>query len=146
MQVSTIAPSAGQDHAQERALWQSPEPLQLQGLEYDMYHHFVTVVSAWIDVFDPLRHFATLVPRLALHNEGLMKAILALGAHHLALRAAEGSCEVKVFKHAAVQYYSETLHFLQSTMRYTSYKNSQELLATTLIISAYEMLDGAGKG
>ena len=31
-------------------------------------------------------------------------------------------------------------------MRYTSYKNSQELLATTVIVSMYEMLDDAGKG
>ena len=120
--------------------------MQLQGLEYDMYHHFVTTVSAWIDIFDPSQHFATLVPRLALHNEGLMKAILAMGARHMAANAADGSTEIKVFKHAAVQYYSETLQYLQTAMRYASYKNSPELLATTLIISTYEMLDGAGAG
>ena len=31
-------------------------------------------------------------------------------------------------------------------MRYTSYKNSLELLATVLVVSTYEMIDGAGKG
>lgn len=146
MQLSTIAPCPSHQATEEREAWQAQSAMRLQGLEYDMYHHFVTTVSAWIDIFDPSQHFATLVPRLALRNEGLMKAILAMGARHMAASAAEGSIDVKVFKHAAVQYYSETLQYLQTAMRYASYKNSPELLATTLIISTYEMLDGAGAG
>lgn len=31
-------------------------------------------------------------------------------------------------------------------MRYTTYKNSLELLATVLVVSTYEMIDGAGQG
>lgn len=31
-------------------------------------------------------------------------------------------------------------------MRYTSYKNSPELLATALVVSKYEMIDGTGNG
>lgn len=146
MQLSTIAPCPTREAAEEREAWQYQEVMPLQGLEYDMYHHFVTTVSAWIDIFDPSQHFASLVPRLALHNEGLMKAVLAMGARHMAANAAGRSTEVNVFRHAAVQYYSETLQYLQTAMRYASYKNSPELLATTLIISTYEMLDGAGPG
>lgn len=31
-------------------------------------------------------------------------------------------------------------------MQFTSYKNSLELLATVLVVSTYEMIDGAGQG
>ncbi|KAK3113714.1 hypothetical protein LTR53_008717 [Teratosphaeriaceae sp. CCFEE 6253] len=54
--------------------------------------------------------------------------------------------EADLDRTAAVQYYYETLQYLQSAMRFTSYKNSLELLATVLVVSTYEMIDGAGKG
>lgn len=146
MQVSTIAPSTAQDEGQERTSWQFQEKLQLQGLEIDMYKHFVEFVSVWIDVFDPIQHFASVVPSLALYNEGLLKAVLALGARHLSAKSGRNNCEAVVFRHAAVQYYSETLQYLQTAMKFGTYKNSQEVLATTLIIAAYEMIDGGGKG
>lgn len=44
---------------------------------------------------------------------------------------------------AALQYYYQTLHYVQRAMQYSSYKTSLELLATALIISAYEMLDNS---
>lgn len=74
-----------------------------------------------------------------------MKAILALGARHLSIRPLHGG-EGTVDRTAAVQYYYETLQYLQNAMRFTSYKNSLELLATVMIVSTYEMIDGAGKG
>lgn len=148
MQVSTIAPYEAEQDRRERSLWQSNEKLQLQGLELDMYSYFVQNVSKWFDTFDLVRHFAILIPRLALYNEGLLKAILALGARHLAAKSPTTSCDVLLFQHAAVQYYAETLNYLQSAMKYPSYKNSQEVLATTFIISSYEMIDPSdgGKG
>lgn len=54
--------------------------------------------------------------------------------------------EANVDRTAAVQYYYETLQYLQTAMQFTTYKNSRELLATVLIVSMYEMIDGAGKG
>ena len=146
MQISTIAPepsSCEKGDADERKLWQAPEPVQLKDHEHDMFRRFVTGISLWIDLFDPLKHFSTFVPHLALNNEGLMKAILALGARHLSIKP---NGEANVDRTAAVQYYSETLQYLQSAMRYTSYKNSLELLATVLVVSTYEMIDGASKG
>jgi hypothetical protein len=148
LQVSALSPySAGnQDGAiGEQQFWQSPEAIQLKDHEYDMFQRFVTGVSLWIDLFDPLKHFSTFVPHLALHNEGLMKAVLAVGARHLSLKPVHGS-DSSIDRTAAVQYYYETLQYLQSAMRYTSYKNSLELLATVLVVSTYEMIDGAGKG
>lgn len=43
----------------------------------------------------------------------------------------------------ALPYYFKTLHYIQEAMQHVSYKNSQELLATASIVSAYEMLDGS---
>lgn len=148
LQLSAISPgprSQLNDNAEERQFWQAQEPVQLKDHEYDIFHRFVTGISLWIDLFDPFKHFSTFVPHLALCNEGLMKAILALGARHLSLKPLN-SGEANVDRTAAVQYYYETLQYLQSAMRYTSYKNSLELLATVLIVSTYEMIDGAGKG
>ncbi|KAF2209291.1 hypothetical protein CERZMDRAFT_47195 [Cercospora zeae-maydis SCOH1-5] len=129
----------------ERQQWQAARPIQLKDHEFDIFHSFVSETSLWIDLFDPTRHFSTLVPHLALHNEGLMKALLALGARHLSIKPMRTG-EAGVDRTAAVQYYYETLQYLQTAMRFTTYKNSLELLATVLIVSMYEMLDGAGKG
>lgn len=73
-----------------------------------------------------------------------MKAILALSTRHLSLTqgvAAEQTHE----RNDALQYYNETLHYLSKAMQYDTYKTSLELLATALIVSTYEMLDGSGK-
>lgn len=43
----------------------------------------------------------------------------------------------------ALQYYYQTLHYVQKAMQYSSYRNSLELMATTMIISTYEMLHGS---
>ncbi|KAK5739026.1 hypothetical protein LTR17_005544 [Elasticomyces elasticus] len=129
----------------EQRLWQASGPVHLQAQEHDMFQHFVKSLSLWIDLFDPLKHFSTFVPHLAVRNEGLMKAILALSARHLSIKPLSNG-EVNISRTAAVQYYYETLQYLQSAMRFTTYKNSLELLATTLVVSTYEMIDGAGKG
>lgn len=74
-----------------------------------------------------------------------MKALLALGARHLSIKP-DSAVDTIVDRTAAVQYYYETLQYLQSAMRFPSYKNSLELLATVLVVSTYEMIDGAAKG
>jgi hypothetical protein len=148
LQISALAPinhNAQGAAVDERQYWRREQPIQLKDHEYDMFQRFVTGISLWIDLFDPLKHFSAFVPHLALYNEGLMKAILALGARHLSLKP-QSSGEANVDRTAAVQYYYETLQYLQSAMRFTTYKNSLELLATVLVVSTYEMIDGAGKG
>ncbi|KAK3720337.1 hypothetical protein LTR37_003748 [Vermiconidia calcicola] len=147
-QVPVLPPvqtSCGHSNADERQFWEATEPIRLKDHEHDMFKRFVTDISLWIDLFDPLMHFSTLVPHLAIHNTGLMKAVLALGARHFSIRPLHKG-EAGPDRTAAVQYYHETLQYLQSAMRYTSYKNSPELLATVLVVSTFEMIDGAGKG
>lgn len=143
--ISPATPAGGNGNVNEKQYWQAPESVRLKDHEHDMFQRFVRSVSLWIDLFDPLKHFSTFVPHLALQNEGLMKAVLALGARHLSIKPLN-SGEANIDRTAAVQYYYETLQYLQSAMRFTSYKNSLELLATVLVVSTYEMIDGAGKG
>lgn len=66
-----------------------------------------------------------------------MKAILALTSRHA---IASGRSEI-ADTNTPVQYYYETLHFVQEALQHTSYTRSEELLATVIIISTYEMLD-----
>ncbi|KIW28068.1 uncharacterized protein PV07_07752 [Cladophialophora immunda] len=133
---------ASRQSVPDYSLWKSPNALTLQDNEQHLFEVFVARISHWIDLFDPLQHFCTLVPRLAMFNIGLLGAILALSIRYLSLNssvAAENLYE----RHDALRYYHESLHYVQNAMQYSSYLTSLELLATALIISAYEMLDGS---
>lgn len=66
-----------------------------------------------------------------------MKAILALTSRHAIANAHTDTVDVNT----PIQYYYETLHYVQESLQYTSYTRSEELLATVIIISTYEMLD-----
>lgn len=68
-----------------------------------------------------------------------MKAILAFTSRHALINS--GDCTTDA--HMPLQYYYETLHYVQESLQYTSYTRSEELLATVIIISTYEMLDDA---
>jgi hypothetical protein len=122
--------------------WQISVPLHDH--EIPVFRRFVDRLSLWLDLFDPMQHFSSLVPHLAMANEGLMKAILALSTRHLSIKPAEEGTPVD--RTAAVQYYYETIRYLQSAMKFESYTHSQELIATALIVSMYEMFDRASKG
>lgn len=72
-----------------------------------------------------------------------MKAILALTSRHTAIVQANKGEDTD--PSIAVQYYYETLHYLQDALQQhtATYAHSEELLATALIISTYEMLDAS---
>ena len=123
-------------------LWKSPQALALQHKEKHLFEVFVNRISHWLDLFDPFRHFCTLVPRLAIYNEGLLKAILAFSVRYLSLNS-EHANDGHHERHDALRYYHESLHYLRNAMQYNSYLTSLELLATAVIISGYEMLDGS---
>jgi hypothetical protein len=126
--------------AVEQEPWQSA--IQLQDHQIPIFQRFTDQLALWLDLFDPQKHFSTFVPHLALGNEGLMKAILALAARHMSIKPVAG---INLDRNAAVQYYHETLHYLWGAMKYESYNRSLELIATALIVSMFEMVDGAGK-
>ncbi|KAI4729355.1 hypothetical protein E4T49_02798 [Aureobasidium sp. EXF-10728] len=118
------------------------EVVALSDLEISLFKCFVTRFSRWIDLTDPHRHFSVMVPHLALRNQGLMKAILALCARHLSIKPLPDLAPDRTL---AVQYYYETLQYLQQAMKSEAYLRSEELLVTCLIISTYEMIDGEGQ-
>ncbi|CEL05239.1 hypothetical protein ASPCAL06358 [Aspergillus calidoustus] len=129
----------------EETLWQAQEPIQLLPREYSLFENFVQRISPWIDLFDPTNKFSTFVPHLAMRNAGLLNAILALSSRHIALNPEGPTPDHQTHREAALQYYYQTLHYVQKAMQYSSYKTSLELLATTLIISTYEMLDDSSQ-
>ncbi|OJJ79394.1 uncharacterized protein ASPGLDRAFT_1047817 [Aspergillus glaucus CBS 516.65] len=72
-----------------------------------------------------------------------MNAILALASQHLALNTWLDENNIPNKEEEALQYYHQTLYYVQRAMQYPSYQTSLELLTMTLIISAYEMLDNS---
>ncbi|KAJ4357334.1 uncharacterized protein N0V89_001909 [Didymosphaeria variabile] len=85
-----------------------------------------------------------MVPHLAMHDAGLMTAILALSSRQLSISPDASPAERD--RNVGLQYYYETLHYLQKAMCAEAYTISLELLATALIVSMYEMLDDSGSG
>ncbi|KAK9455946.1 fungal-specific transcription factor domain-containing protein [Dipodascopsis uninucleata] len=121
----------------------SGRPITLSKSERAIFNHFVLCLSRWIDIFDPDATFATDVATLALRNEGLLIAILALSARHLSLK---NESQIN-FSQDALQYYYRTLRYLQSALKNAeSYTKSDELIAITLVVSTYEMLGGSRSG
>ncbi|SPQ21344.1 f0f57b44-495a-4755-9c0e-584a402c59e8 [Thermothielavioides terrestris] len=133
----------------DRHRWQAHSDIQLQPHEVTLFRLFAEKCASWLDVFDPLQHFSTYVTRIAMRNEGLMKAILALSARYAAESPSHATPAVMTpagppaHINLAMQYYYETLHYVSTALHQQSYAHSEELLATALVISTYEMLDAA---
>ncbi|KAJ5646348.1 hypothetical protein N7490_002720 [Penicillium lividum] len=140
--------------------WSQAFAIQLSPLEHYLFQHFVRVSSKWLDFYDPEQHFASTVPHLALRNVGLMRALLAISARHYSLLELESGHSGPVFagndhfsplqqatidRNLAVQFYYESLHYLNQAMQNSSYARSHELIATALLISTYEMIDGSNQ-
>lgn len=158
--IASQAPESDSTGAEEPSSWSPSHTISLSGLEHHLLHHFVRVSSHWLDFYDPVKHFASVVPHLALQNAGLMRALLALSARHLSLTAGDkssvrGAVEPDqsisrsqsdtIDRNLAVQYYYESLHFLNKAMQHPSYARSHELIATSILISTYEMIDGSNQ-
>ncbi|KAG9376566.1 Zn2Cys6 transcription factor [Pyrenophora tritici-repentis] len=140
--------------------WNTETRIELKGEEVIYYQHYVNVVAPVLDLFDPERHFANVVPHLALRNVGLLKSILAVGACHMALyqdqrTGSEAASQPQpgtpastmsappTARRMAEQFYYETLHYLSQNLMYQSYTVSREILTTGIMISTYEMFGTA---
>ncbi|CAK7204183.1 hypothetical protein SEUCBS139899_006937 [Sporothrix eucalyptigena] len=140
----------GGDQQLEIQAWHHAIPIELLPHEHVLFQHFIKNISRTMDLFDPKKSFGTFVPHLAMHNVGLINAILALSSRHLSLKAKTVD-ETSPVPHPptndseAIRYYYKTLHYIQKAMEYDTYKTSLELLATSIIVSTYEMLDGSRK-
>ncbi|KAH5412819.1 hypothetical protein HBI23_158080 [Parastagonospora nodorum] len=143
--------------------WNSPDIIPLADGELHLFHHFVSVIGPILDLCDPTKQFSTTVPRLAVHNAGVLKALLAVAARHQALLVVPQQHQPNMFAQppgpdatalnthpnphlqVATQYYYECLHYLSQNLLYPSYSKSREIIATALLISTYEMFDAEGE-
>jgi hypothetical protein len=147
--------------------WKSPDIIALSDDELGFFHHYINVLGPVLDLFDPRRYFSNLVPKLAVHNAGLLKSLLALAARHMALlsdhQTAQNTFNVQTpvshsslqdsnslnnhnpFLEVATQYYYETLQYLSQNLLYPAYTRSTEIISTALLISTYEMFDASGR-
>ncbi|CAK7212914.1 hypothetical protein SBRCBS47491_001625 [Sporothrix bragantina] len=134
----------GGEQQLEVQAWHHAPPIELLAHEHVLFQHFVRNISRTMDLFDPKKSFGTFM-----HNVGLINAILALSSRHLALKAkADTATSPEPHppppnENEAIRYYYKTLHYIQKAMEYDTYKTSLELLATSIIVSTYEMLDGS---
>lgn len=135
--------------------WNTESRIELKQDELIYFEHFIDVVAPILDLFDPGTHFARVVPHLALHNIGLLKSMLAVGACHMAISQIQPGSEIRspmppgtpastssappTTSRIAEQYYYETLQYLSQNLGYSDYTTSHEILATATMISTYEM-------
>jgi hypothetical protein len=136
--------------------WNTESTIELKQEEAVYYKHFIDVVAPILDLFDPGKHFASVVPHLALRNVGLLKSILAVGACHMNIfydppktpgmpsatspeALLSPSSTVPNIRRVAEQYYYETLQYLSQHLLYQAYTTSNELLSTAVMISIYEV-------
>ncbi|KAK1546731.1 catalytic activity protein [Colletotrichum paranaense] len=101
----------------EKQAWRSATPLPIQAQEHVVFQNFVQHIR-------------------------LLNAVLALSARHLSLSTHSEDTQTRD-PNDALRYYYKTLHYIQEAMQYDTYKTSLELLATSITVSAYEMLDGS---
>ncbi|KAL2819512.1 hypothetical protein BJX63DRAFT_11958 [Aspergillus granulosus] len=133
--------------------WNTAYRIGLSAVDLIFLRYYTEVVGPILDLFDPDRHFTNVVPHLGLRNTGLLKSILAVGAKHMSLDVSgdhaaphnpnsPGSLADHLAPaHMATNYYYETLQYLSQTLLYPSYADSREILATSTMISTYEMFD-----
>jgi hypothetical protein len=136
--------------------WNTENAIELKQEEAPYYKHFIDVVAPILDLFDPGKHFASVVPHLALRNVGLLKSILAVGACHMNIfhdplgtagtpsatspeALLSPSSTVPNVRRVAERYYYETLQYLSQHLLYQAYTTSNELLSTAVMISIYEV-------
>ncbi|KAH8882340.1 hypothetical protein GQ53DRAFT_666147 [Thozetella sp. PMI_491] len=139
---------------EEHKSWQADRDIVLSVHDAVLLRNFAERSALWLDLLDPHKHFSNDAIRLALRNHGLMRAILALSARHLALLQGKARTRAQMDAQMdgddiseSIQYYYETLHFVQNNLQHHSYTRSEQLLVTALVISTYEMLDEAdGRG
>lgn len=111
-----------------------------------------------MDLFDPQKHFSTVVPRMAMRNVGLLKAVLSVASCHMSKRShtthgrqvdnplgLEGGPNELSQKMRATQYYFETLSYLSQAMAYPGFIHSVEILVIASLISTYEMFHGSNR-
>lgn len=145
--------------------WNSSEVLPLTDDDLVLFQHYVDVIGPILDLNDPSKQFTLTIPGMAVHNVGLLKSLLAVSARHMALMndpqphpfdpnectpsldasSSENCHATSPLIRMATQCYYETLHYLSKNLLYPSYSKSREIVATSVLISTYEMWDSGSQ-
>lgn len=115
---------------QEGSLW----PLQ-QKHEAVLMRHFVETLSISLDICDPERHFALVVPRRASICPTLLNAIFACSARHLSRTS-------DLDPHVSERYHQECLKYLIPMLNDGAAMMDENLLAATVILRFFEEAKG----
>lgn len=114
--------------------------------DYSMlyYNHFLTTVSRILIIYDtpsnsnPYRSF----PRLAGSSGVLQKAMIALGAQHLA--SLPGTQDTKCHQRAAMGAYAEAVSQLKDHILGDQLSSKLESLSTSLLLCLFDQISSAG--
>ncbi|EWC46189.1 hypothetical protein DRE_04567 [Drechslerella stenobrocha 248] len=122
-------------------------PLPLSEHEAELFKNFVNRICPWLDIFDFDRRFTLMVPRLARRSTGLLNACLALSAkQQYRLHANESPVQDPNPEIEYSQYYDAALRDMQNSLVNDvgeTFSSSEEFLATTVILSTFEIIDGS---
>lgn len=133
--------------------WNTESRIELAPDDFIYFEHFINTVAPILDLFDSGQHFGRVVPHLALHNVGLLRSVLAVGACHMAIMQhqspndeayaavispASTSNAPIIANRIAEQYYFETLQYLSQNLLHEAYTTSHEILTTATMICIYE--------
>ncbi|KAL4955669.1 fungal-specific transcription factor domain-containing protein [Aspergillus filifer] len=133
----------GQFSAAPTRIVVSNEPIQLTSEEVPIFRNYVETVSRWIDSFSPDRPFYSIVPIIALTCPALMYSCLSLGAKQLALKSPVDEQNARA--NVAIGYYQKAVRTVSALLADPTYASNDGILASSIILSTYEMLEPAGE-
>ncbi|RAK97959.1 uncharacterized protein BO80DRAFT_467405 [Aspergillus ibericus CBS 121593] len=120
-----------------------PDPIQLSDVELLLFRNFVDRISKWVDSFSHDQPFYCQVPSMALHCPMLLHSCLAASAKQLSRVPSHGNTSVQ--EKYSLFYYQQALREMGSFLVEPRYSGSDELLASSIILSTYEIIDVAGE-
>ncbi|KAF4463253.1 Lysine biosynthesis regulatory LYS14 [Fusarium albosuccineum] len=116
--------------------------IQLSVTEVGVFRNYVDNISRWVDSFSHDQPFHNQVPILALHCPPLMNSCLALASKQLELVGLNVSYGLP--NNDSVRYYRLALNAIRSLLLHRDSAETDEVLASCIILSTYEMIDVSG--
>lgn len=100
------------------------------------FHRYISGAAQWYDLCDPAAHFARVVPKLALEDELLFSAIIAISAVQVSRTG------VKAAREAAEYYHGHCVRLLIGLREDDESLISGNALAAACLLRSYEILHG----
>ncbi|OJJ79305.1 uncharacterized protein ASPGLDRAFT_1055385 [Aspergillus glaucus CBS 516.65] len=119
------------------------EQIELSAAEVTIFRNYVERVSRWIDSFSRDQPFYRKVPIMALRCPVLMNSCLALSMKQSTLKASGD--EQRIRENAAIHYHQKAIKALSTLLADTECASRDEILASSIILSTYEMFDVVGE-